>query len=273
MGMVSLPSRLTAIEKTNYRFKNWRHATAGTVVFTGCSFPSYFPKTLAALENALRIVPGVSFAIDCCGLPLAELKSPEAYHAELSRVGDRLVQIGAREVIPLCPSCAVAFSDDLDRAVPQATIYAFLRELTERGLFDCSRIAVPGAVFVPCPDRPNRKWIDELSFFLEPSVFASECSLCCGAAFELSQPEASMVAAKQVLESIASECADSGVGEPVLYVYCASCAGKLEQARRQCLGAPAGRVRVVHVLSALMGVDEAPAISTAVPNRVKAAIR
>ena len=99
MGMVSLPSRLTAIEKTNYRFKNWRHATAGTVVFTGCSFPSYFPKTLAALENALRIVPGVSSAIDCCGLPLAELKSPEAYHAELSRVGDRLVQIGAREVI------------------------------------------------------------------------------------------------------------------------------------------------------------------------------
>ena len=167
----------------------------------------------------------------------------------------------------------MAFSDDLDRAVPQATIYAFLRELTERGLFDCSRIAVPGAVFVPCPDRPNRKWIDELSFFLEPSVFASECSLCCGAAFELSQPEASMVAAKQVLESVASECADSGVGEPVLYVYCASCAGKLEQARRQCLGAPAGRVRVVHVLSALMGVDEAPAISTAVPNRVKAAIR
>ena len=82
-----------------------------------------------------------------------------------------------------------------------------------------------------------------------------------------------MVAAKQVLESVARECVDSGVSEPILYVYCASCAGKLEQARRQCPDGPAGRVRVVHVLSALMGVDEAPAISTAVLNRAKAAIQ
>ena len=273
MGLASLSSKLTVFEKTNYLFKNWRHAGAGTVVFPGCGFPSFFPKTLAALEDALRPVPGVSFAIDCCGLPLSGLKGPEAYRAELSRVEERLVRLGAREVVPLCPNCGSAFAGALDRAVPQITIYALLREFSERGLVNCARIAEPGAVFVPCPDRADRKWLDDLSFFLEPSIFVSECPVCCGAAFELSQPETSMVAAKRVLESVARECNDAGVGEPVLYVYCASCAGKLERARRQCSGSLAGSVRVVHALSALMGVDETPAVSTTVLNRAKAAIR
>ena len=273
MGLSSLPSKLTVFEKTNYVFKNWRHASAGSVVFPGCGFPSFFPRTLATLRDALRPVSGVSFALDCCGLPLAGLNGPEAYRAELSRVEERLVCVGAREVVPLCPNCGSAFAEALDRSVSQVTIYAFLRTLTERGLVDCARIAMPGAVFVPCPDRAHREWLDDLAYFLEPSVFVSECSACCGAAFELSQPEASMTAAKRVLETAAHECACAGVDEPVLYVYCASCAGKLERARRQCSDGLAGSVRVVHALSALMGVDETPTVSATVLNRAKAAIR
>lgn len=42
------------------------------------------------------------------------------------------------------------------------------------------------------------------------------------------------------------------------------------QTRRRCSGSLAGSVRVVHALSALMGVDEAPAVSTTVLNRAKA---
>lgn len=273
MGLSSLSSRLTAFEKTNYLFKNWRHASAGSVVFPGCGFPSFFPKTLAALKDALCPVSGVSFALDCCGLPLEGLKGPEAYRAELSRVEERLLRVGALEVVPLCPNCGSAFAETLDRSVPQVTIYAFLRTLTERGLVDCACVATPGAVFVPCPDRAHREWLDDLAYFLEPSVFVSECSACCGAAFEISQPEASFAAAKRVLESAAHECTRAGVEEPVLYVYCASCAGKLERARRQCSGGLAGSVRVVHVLSALMRIDEVPTVSTTVLNRAKAAIR
>ena len=43
------------------------------------------------------------------------------------------------------------------------------------------------------------------------------------------------------------------------------------QTRRQCSDSLAGSVRVVHALSALMGVDETPAVSTTVLNRAKAA--
>ena len=183
------------------------------------------------------------------------------------------MRVGAREVVPLCPNCGSAFAEALNRSVSQVTIYAFLRTLAKRGLIDCARVATPGALFVPCPDRAHREWLNDLAYFLEPSVFVSECSACCGAAFEISQPEASFVAAKRVLESAARECACAGAEEPVLYVYCASCAGKLERARRQCSGGLAGSVRVVHALSSLMGVNETPAVSATVLNRVKAAIR
>ena len=43
------------------------------------------------------------------------------------------------------------------------------------------------------------------------------------------------------------------------------------QTRRRCSDSLAGSVRVVHALSALMGVDETPAVSTTVLNRAKAA--
>lgn len=43
------------------------------------------------------------------------------------------------------------------------------------------------------------------------------------------------------------------------------------QTRRRCSGNLASSVRVVHALSALMGVDETPAVSTTVLNRAKAA--
>ena len=82
----SLPARLTVFEKTNYLFKNWRHAAAGTVVFPGCGFMSFFPKTLRALELALSCVPGMGFAYDCCGLPLAGLAGEVAARRELDRV-------------------------------------------------------------------------------------------------------------------------------------------------------------------------------------------
>ncbi len=273
MTLGSLPAKLTVFEKTNYRFKNWRHAKSGTVVFPGCGFPSFFPKTLAALEDALRPIPDVSIAIDCCGLPLAGLKSPDAFAAELARVEGRLARIGAQKLVPLCPNCASAFSGTFGRSNPQVNVYACLRDLSERGLIECAQLTVPGAVFVPCPDRAKREWLGDLSYFFGPSVFVSHCSVCCGAAFELSQPEASVAAAKRVLESVARECADVGAGDPVVYVYCASCAGKLERVRRMFSGEPAGSVRVIHVLSALMGVEETPAISTTVLNRAKAAIR
>ncbi len=267
----SLPARLTVFEKTNYLFKNWRHAAAGTVVFPGCGFMSFFPKTLRALEAALSRVPGVGFAYDCCGLPLAGLASEDAARRELVRVDARLSHAGAREVVALCPNCAAAFEGALSCGV--STIYAKLHELAREGLVSVRAIEPPGAVFVPCPDREAQSWLSDLKPFLGPGVFPSSCSMCCGAAFELGNPAASDVAAMRVLAAIARECAERGIADPVAYVYCASCAGKLERARRGCADEASRRVRVIHALSALLGVDERPSVSASVFNRARKAWR
>ena len=263
----SLPVRLTVLEKTNYLFKNWRHANAGIVVFPGCGFVSFFPKTLRALEAALGRVPGMGFAYDCCGLPLAGLAGEDAARRELDRVSGNLSRAGAREVVVLCPNCGCAFDGALACGV--STIYAKLSELARAGLASVRAIESPGAVFVPCPDRRARSWLSDLAPLLPPEVFPSSCDMCCGAAFELGNPAASDIAARRVLAAIARECADRGVEDPVAYVYCASCAGKLERARRGCTDEACRRVRVVHALSALLGVDERPAVSASVLNRAR----
>lgn len=267
----SLPTRLAVLEKTNYLFKNWRHARAGSVVFPGCGFPSFFPETLRALESALGRVPDVGFAYDCCGLPLSGLVSDAAAGRELDRVNTRLSRVGAREVVALCPNCSLAFDGALSCGL--TTIYAKLRELARAGFVSVRTVGSPGAVFVPCPDREARAWLSDLEPFLGAGVFASSCNTCCGAAFELGSPAASDAAARRVLASIAGECAARGIEEPIVYVYCASCAGKLERARRACKDEACRRVRVVHALSALLGVEETPAVSLSVFNRARKAWR
>lgn len=267
----SVASRLTVFEKTNYKFKNWRHAGAGSIVFPGCGFSSFFPKTLRALEWALHDVRAVGFAYDCCGVPLAGLAGEDAAQRELARVEASLSRAGARELVALCPNCEAAFEGSI--ACSQTTIYRLLVNLDAAGQVDCGRIEAPGAVFVPCPDKRSRTWLSDLQPFLGPGVFTSSCSACCGAAFELSNPAAADAAARRVLATIARECAERGIADPVAYVYCASCAGKLERARRACECTPAGSVRVVHALSAILGVDEAPAISSSVLNRAKVMLR
>ncbi len=266
-----LPARLTVLEKTNYLFKNWRHAAAGTVVFPGCGFMSFFPKTLRTLESVLGRAPGLGFAYDCCGLPLAGLVGEGAAWRELDRVSGNFSRAGASEVVVLCPNCGAAFDGSLACSV--VTIYAKLNELAQAGLVSVRAFGTPGAVFVPCPDRGKRAWLSDLEPFLAPEVFPSACEECCGAAFELGNPAASDAAAKWVLAAVARECAERGIDDPVVYVYCASCAGKLERARRSCADEACRRVRVVHVLSALLGVDEAPVVSASIFNRAKKAWR
>lgn len=265
-----LGAALTVFEKENYRFKNWRHANAGSVVFAGCGFPSFFPKTFRALREELGGIRDVSVAIDCCGLPLAGLAGEGAARREMERVSRRFSACGAREVVPVCPNCAVAFSGGL--RLPQKSIYAKLAELSSCGKLNVRNLTTPGAVFVPCPDRDGRVWLGDVMRFAGEGVFVCDCARCCGAAFEIARPEASLAAARGVLEAVARQCERAGIADPVVYTYCASCAGRLERARRRLAGEAAARVRVVHVLSALLGVDEAPAVRTALANRAKAAL-
>ena len=59
-------------EKKDYKFRNYRNATAGRVLFPGCNFPSMFPKTNRKIADLCK-AKGIGTVYDCCGKPIAEL--------------------------------------------------------------------------------------------------------------------------------------------------------------------------------------------------------
>ena len=63
----------TLIEKKNYLFKNYKHATGKSVLFTGCNFPSLYPETTIKLAEMLKEKAGIGIIFDCCGKPVSEL--------------------------------------------------------------------------------------------------------------------------------------------------------------------------------------------------------
>ena len=59
-------------EKKDYIYKNYRNATGKCILFPGCNFPSFYPKTMKKLVKLLK-EHGIGVAYDCCGKPIAEL--------------------------------------------------------------------------------------------------------------------------------------------------------------------------------------------------------
>ena len=262
--MANLARALTVWEKRNYPFRRWRDARPGTVVFPGCSFPSFFPKTLRALRAACERA-GASMALDCCGLPLAGLAGQRAFEDVRSRVAERLSRVGATELVAVCPNCEDALAPTL--GLPVGNVYVWL---SRAGIG--TRAEGEGRVFVPCPDRAKRRWLADARAFLPLGAEELPCGCCCGAAFAVERPQEAAAAARRVL---AAACDPAfGSAAPRLFVYCASCAGQLERVRRTLSpDDPAAQVRIVHVLSAALGVEERPAVRTSVANRAGAALR
>ena len=58
------------LEKKNYLFQNHRRAKGcKTILFPGCNFPAYYPKTLDKLVALLQ-KEGIEPYYDCCGKPI-----------------------------------------------------------------------------------------------------------------------------------------------------------------------------------------------------------
>lgn len=263
----SVADAFTVWERRNYKWRNWRHAQGGALFFPGCALPSFFPETELACERLLS-EHGVGCALDCCGAALdAPLGAAEA-RRQAGRVEERARRAGVDSLVAACPNCARALA--ARTGLPVESVYARLAVL---GLQ--APEAAPGAVFVPCPDRAERAWLAQVQELLGGGAFALDAGCCCGAAFVNERPDDAARAARRVLDAACEACAAAGA-EPLLYVYCASCAGQLERARLAAAkegDADLGRLRIVHALSALLGVEEAPAVSSSLANRVKASRR
>ena len=235
--------RMLLWEKKNYRYRNYRHAGSGAVLFPGCNFPSMYPGTTALLERILKEQAGIGTVHDCCGKPIAELGLEDEERRITEGISSRLRSAGVSQVIVLCPNCYYYLRDRLD--IPVVSIYDKLHEL---GLG--AKISGGDKVFMPCPDRESGTILSQIEeYFTEGPYRRISGVQCCGLGGSAGVRE------PELAGSIASEL----TSEDGLRVYCASCAGRLKRN-----GTPGVR----HILTEILGTDEDPDTGKSVINRV-----
>lgn len=233
-------------EKKNYLFKNYKNAHGKSVLFPGCNFPSFYPKTTDALVELLK-KEGVGVVYDCCGKPMAELGFEQREQEIQREIEAKLKDRGIEEMITLCPNCYYTLHGKIDVRV--VTIYEKLKEL------ECHEAMLkkiqPKATFLPCPDRVEQKFMHDMQPFLEAEPEIISEVQCCGLG--------GCAAAK---EPELSKCLAENVGNKAeeVYVYCASCA---------CNFARSGVGEVKHYLSEIVGIKESPDIKKSLLNRAK----
>lgn len=243
---MNLSQIMTLLEKSHYPFRHYPKNPCAILLFTGCSFPAQFPKTMEVLAALCR-EHGVGVAYDCCGKPIHELHRENSASRIACEISARLDRLGVREVVCLCPNCMEYFGETLDR--PVISIYALLAR------WGLGREDGPssGTVFRPCPDRREGRVLEEIAALLPlDGLRPLERVPCCGLRGDIAaqDPKAGVKLCALARENAAGE---------TIYTYCASCSGQFQRH---------GSGQVRHLLSTLLGVEEEPDVSHSLLNRL-----
>lgn len=219
-------------EKKDYRFRNYRKAAGKTIFFPGCNLPSLYPKTVRRLESIFE-EHGIGTAYDCCGKPIAELGFASDEVRIIDGINRRLSELGAEELVVGCPNCRSFLNGRLDMKI--VGVYEKLHELGA-----CEMIDGDISVYIPCPDREGRIWLDELKPLVRGSIRAVDSVQCCGLGGSAArlEPELAKGFSKAIREEFSGE---------RVFCYCASCAGQLMRN---------GVQDVTHILAELLGTGE-----------------
>ena len=235
------------LEKSPYKFANYRHANKKAVLFTGCNFPSFYPETTDKLVAEFKKC-GVGVVYDCCGKPIEELGLVDEAAEIVARINKRLNEAGVEQVVMACPNCYYFLKGRLDAEI--VSVYAKMKELGIGKALELERVPM----YYPCPDRESKKIAADMQFFLPGKVIDAFPDVqCCGLGGCAAGKESDVVQAltDYVKKSIETE----------LYTYCASC---ICSYRRR------GYEEAKHILPLLLGIDEkVPLGKTPILNRAK----
>lgn len=229
-------------EKKDYIYRNWKHATSGTVFFPGCNFPSMYPKTNAEIVK-LFAARGIGTVYECCGKPISELGFKVDEDRILENIRKKLAENNITEVVTGCPNCRHFFGDRL--GVKVTGIFSKFAELGIGNVVEGDQ-----TFYIPCPDRTERKWIEEIRPFIKGEIKIADNVLCCGLG-------GSAIAHEP--EIAASFTEDLKKQSDHIVTYCASCTGRFKRS---------GFASVDHIITKIVGTNEAPDTMKSYFNRV-----
>jgi len=228
--------KLLLLEKEDYLFKNYKNASYKSVLFTGCNFPAYFPKTTQIIASRLMNEKGVGTVTDCCGKPVSELGMIDRGRGIIENLEKRLHDNGIKEIITLCPNCYYYLKDKLD--VKVVMIYEKLKELKMK----ISPVNEDIDVFLPCPDKTDRQILKGIEgYAVRGKIKIIGGIQCCSAGGSASFKEPLIT--KSLLEDF------SKVHKGKIYTYCATCSGMIAKSGTE----------TEHILCRLFDFKEKPA--------------
>lgn len=230
-------------EKRDYKFRNWKNAAKGSIFFPGCNFPSMYPKTNAALVR-LFSEHGIGNVYECCGKPIAELGLAGDEERILDGIRRRLNDAGVTEIVTACPNCMDFFGDRL--GVKVRSVYDKLSELGEGKLLKGDM-----EFYIPCPDRSEKKWLEEIKLFVDGNVTINDSAQCCGLGGSAIKHE------EELADGFVQKLGEST--DHKLFTYCASCTGRFRRS---------GLRSIDHVLPLIIGTGEQPDTVKSYLNRV-----
>lgn len=230
------------VEKKDYLFKNYQQAAKKSVLFPGCNFPSFYPKTTKVLVKILQEKADMGVVYDCCGKPVSELGLKADEDRIIARISHKLKECGVSEVVVLCPNCYAFLKSRLD-----INVVSIYEKLTELGIE--RKLENEIQLFLPCPERKEQGMLRKMQPFLPEKAEVVKNTSCCGlgGCAGYKEPE------------LAQEMASS-MQRKEIYTYCASCASNF--ARNGC-------EKVHHILVEILETNEIPDTGKSFLNRVK----
>lgn len=231
-------------EKKNYKFSNWKHASSGSVFFPGCNFPSMFPKTNAEIVKIFK-EHGIGTVYECCGKPIAELGFQNDEERIIRNIREKLAENNITEVITGCPNCRDFFGDRL--GVKVTGIFSKFAELNVGNVIEGDY-----TFFIPCPDRKEMKWIDEIRPFIKGDIKYINGVLCCGLG------GSAIMFEPEIADSFTEKLKEQSE-QPNIVTYCASCTGRFKRS---------GFGSIDHIITKVVGTNETPDTMKSYLNRV-----
>lgn len=235
-------------EKRNYRYRNWKGSREGAVFFPGCNFPSLYPRTNKKLVK-LFADNGIGTVYECCGKPVAEIGLKDDEDRIIAEIKEKLSERKITEIITACPNCRDFFSDRL--GVQIVSVYAKLAELGAG-----KAINEDITLYIPCPDRRSKIWIEEFRAFINGRIYFNDSAQCCGLGGSAAVYE------PDIADGFTDKLRRSA--DTHLYTYCASCMGRFYRC---------GFKSIDHILPLILGVDEQPDTRKSYINRVLTKIK
>lgn len=221
----------TSFWKTSYKLRNNSPVQSKTLLFLGCNYPGYLPKTSARMIELCESY-GIDFSIDCCKKPVHDSGCTPNMHP----LDALFARKGVERVICCCPNCF----HFLRSRYPALQIMDPYEFLTEIGF--TSIIHEEVHVYFPCSERFDRTIYEHIKPFApkrcEQTFRAIEC---CGAGGGAYKREPELVRATHARVN--------SMNAANMYTYCSTCAGMFHAG---------GVKRVKNFLSEILGVHEVP---------------